>query len=64
MNRPDNAYFVNPAVDAFFVGGASILCFLFFRMAFTGYGATQVSDLSLTLATVFSWIGNWPHFSA
>ncbi|MGZ3649938.1 MAG: hypothetical protein ACXVCS_13835 [Bdellovibrionota bacterium] len=64
MNRPDNAYFVNPAVDAFFVGGASILCFLFFRVAFTGYGATQVSDLSLTLATVFSWIGNWPHFSA
>jgi hypothetical protein len=61
---PDDLYFVSPLVDALFVGGASLLCFLYFRLTLSGYGAGQVSEQALWLAAALSWVGNWPHFSA
>lgn len=62
--RPDDLYFVNAYVDAFFVGLASFACFLWFRYAVGGYSTLQVNENAIYLATVLGWIGSWPHFSA
>lgn len=64
MPPPNDRYFVSPTVDAFFMGGASILCFLFYRFTLRGYGASQVSGSALWLSAALLWVGNWPHFSA
>lgn len=62
--KPDDLYFVNPLVDAFFVGGASLLLFAYFRLTLTGYARAQVAGSTTAAVALLAWIGNWPHFSA
>lgn len=62
--KPDDLYFVNAYVDAFFVGAASFACFLWFRYGASGYSGLQVNESAIFLATTLAWIGSWPHFSA
>ncbi len=63
-HAPDNLYFVGPLVDTFFIGGASLLVFLFYRATLTGFAAGQISDSAFALTGILVWVGNWPHFSA
>lgn len=59
-----NLYFVNAPVDAFFMGGLSILVFLYYQFFYRGYSHLQVSDTAMSLAVFFNWIVNYPHFAA
>jgi hypothetical protein len=61
---PSDLYFVNAPVDAFFVGLASILCFLYYRYASSQYSQLQISESAILLATTLGWFGSWPHFAA
>lgn len=61
---PDDRFIVNAYVDGFFLGFASLLCFLWFRYAVPGYSTLQIHESAIFLATTLAWIGSWPHFSA
>jgi hypothetical protein len=62
--QPDDLYFVNPFVDALFVGGISIACFLLVHTTLTGFEKIQVSTRALWLVSALLWVGNWPHIFA
>jgi len=59
MKPAKSYYFVNAAVDFFFIGGASFLLFFVFLFFYTDIRAPVV----ISIAIYLSWIINWPHFS-
>jgi len=62
--QPNDLYFVSPIVDSLFVGVASILCFLFYRLTSSGYSGLQLDQRVILIAATLAWVGSWPHFSA
>ena len=59
MSKNNNQYFVNAPVDFFFIGGASILTYIFIELFYTTSRTTEVVSIALFL----TWFINWPHFS-
>ena len=57
--QKSNYYFVNAPVDFFFIGGASILTYIFIELFYT---ASRTSEV-ITLGFFLMWVINWPHFS-
>jgi hypothetical protein len=53
-------YFVNAWVDMGIIGGLSLLTYLVLRCVHDGSRA----NAAISLAAMFLWLVNWPHFSA
>jgi hypothetical protein len=53
-------YFINAPIDAFLIGGASILLYAVFRLRPSLASSPSVASLSFTLV----WACNYPHFAA
>lgn len=64
MRTREHLYFVGPFLDAFFMGGLSIVVFAYYEFFYRGYSSLQVSDTAMALAAFFNWVVNYPHFAA
>ncbi len=58
--KPTSMYFVNAYVDFAVIGGLSIVTYLVLRFGVDN----QRYATGITIAAMFAWVCNWPHFSA